>query len=357
MDPGFIIITFVAVLIALLSHSKQVSTVERTWGQYAQEQGFRFVPKDFFTEPEIYGEVGGRSVLVSVVKRGGKNKTTFTRATISTLRAMPKDLAVAQGGVIDAFSTLVGGQDIEIGQEALDKKLRIRGASEASIVSMFADADLQRALRVLTNYAHFSKLKDNSIIVEQRGMMTDSIDQLVSDALHIAEAMDSARMRPWQEAAHQQKLSLSEQSDRLILSGEHRGHTIKITVDLKQDTTTITLPLSGMPAGLSVVASTEAGIKLGDPILDGMLTVLGSNPETVRMLLLDDELRGVLLAVVHAWPGASVNASRIRLPLPHTDATDLAARLEEVTTLASRLTRPGWYAPGQRAAQRRTDTV
>ena len=50
-------------------------------------------------------------------------------------------------------------------------------------------------------------------------------------------------------------------------------------------------------------------------------------------------------------------AKGIRLPLPHTDATDLAARLEEVTTLASRLTRPGWYAPGQRAAQRRTDTV
>lgn len=357
MDPGFIIIIFVTALVGLLSYSKQVSSVERSWGEYAQATGLRFTAKDFFTEPALAGQIDGYSVFVTTVKRGGKNKTTFTQATITTLRAMPQGLTVNQEGLLDAVTKLVGGQDIAIGEETLDSKLRFRGESAASITALFADHNLQHTLQFLSNYTHFSKLKGREVIVDQRGLMTDSIDLLVSDALRIAQAMDMARLRPWQELAHQLGLSLSEQLDRIVLSGEHRGHTIKLTVDLKQDTSTITLPLSGMPAGLSVVASTEAGIKLGDPILDGMLTVGGSNPDAVRMLLLDDELRGVLLAVVHAWPGASVNASRIRLPLPHTDTTDLAARLEEVTTLASRLMRPGWYAPDQRAAQRRTDTV
>lgn len=359
MDPWFVILMFAALMIGMLSHSKQVSNVERSWGQYAQDRDLRFVAKDFFTEPEISGRIDGRLVRVSVVKRGGKNKTTYTRATLTTLRAMPQDLAVAQEGLLDAFSKLAGGQDIEIGQTTLDKKLRFRGASESSVVSLFADDALQDALQVLNNYSHFSRLKGNEVIVEQRGLMTDSIDVLVNDALNIAAVMEAARVRPWQDAANVLKLSLREQNDRLILSGEHRTHAIEIATDLKQDTTTITLPLSGMPAGLSVTAGSEAaGLTLGDPILDGMVTVSGNNPDAVRMLLKDDELRGVLLAVVHAWPGSSVTASRIRLALPTTDTTDLPARLEEVTTLASRLMRPDWYAPsGQRAAQRRTETT
>ena len=355
MEPGFIIIIAVCVLIASISHKSQVNSVGRTWGAYAQEQGLRFVPKDLFNEPEIYGEIDGRPVQVSLVKRGGKHKTTYTRVTTKALREMPQSFIVGQEGLLDAVGKVVGGQDILIGDHALDRKLRFRGASESTVVSLCDDDDLRSALRILANYTSYSKISGEEITVEQRGLMTESIAQLLSDALRIAETLDTARIRPWQDAAQQLNLALSERDTRLVLSGEHRGHTLKISADLKADTTTITLPLSGMPAGLSLVAGSKGGLTLGDPILDGMLTVSGHNPEAVRMLLQDDELRGVLLAVIHAWPGSSVTANRIMLSLPTTATEGLQERLEEVTTLASRLMRQGWYSVDQRAPQRQTD--
>ena len=95
------------------------------------------------------------------------------------------------------------------------------------------------------------------------------------------------------------------------------------------------MPIQGLPPGLSVSAKQQSdGIRLGDPVLDGMVTVRGQDPERIRSLLRSDELRGVLLAVVHAWPGSSVTHQGVRLRMPGSCAVGLDARLEEATTLA-----------------------
>lgn len=87
-----------------------------------------------------------------------------------------------------------------------------------------------------------------------------------------------------------------------------------------------------MPAGLSVVnRGTARGLRLGSPVLDGLVCAQGDREAAV--LLRDPELAGPLLAVVHAWPGSFVDTRQVTLRCPDAMGRALEARCAEVIAL------------------------
>ncbi|MFT5680414.1 MAG: hypothetical protein ACI8RZ_001320 [Myxococcota bacterium] len=91
---------------------------------------------------------------------------------------------------------------------------------------------------------------------------------------------------------------------------------------------------AAMPPGLSVVHRSrtgEAGLRVGSPVLDGLICAAGGAEATA--LLQDPDLAGALLAVVHAWPGSFVDVRQVTLRYPDAMGRSLEARCLEVIAL------------------------
>ena len=345
---------FVVIFCIELSRKK---VRKQIWKQFAHERKLAYMPGTLFSHSSIQGSLSGYPLSIRIISRGGKNKTHYTQVTTSARRSMPAGMVIAQESLLASIGKLFGGQDIQIGEASLDSKLRFQAGSEETLIALFTHAPLKRAIRALTSYTTYSAIRGQEITLEKRGQVRTAagLEALTQEAITLAAELDRARVRGSLEAAERLSLSVKERKNTLRMLGTYREQTVEVSVDLRRDTTTITVPLSGLPQQFSVVAGKQAdAVRLGDPILDGMVSVRTEHPEQIAALLRDDALRGVLLAVVHAWPKSTVTNKSITLRLPHVRSSELETRLEEVTTLAAGLTRARPAQTTSRAALRET---
>lgn len=353
--PFFIALLSVLVIVGVIVHSAndREKLVSR-WSALAEARGMQFRPGGWFAHPEVSGKVDSRDVEIGIELRSqGKSSIPYTTVQATTLRPMPVGLEVTREGLGDAIGKMLGGQDIQISDARLDPKLRFRAQDAPAAAAMFSDPALRRDLSSLLTPCSYSRLHGQHVILEAQGRSKTPVESMLEEAVKLARSLDNARLSPWQAAASRHNLELRDQVSRITLSGTHRGRHVVINADLRGNATFIDVPVTGLPAGLSITRGKDpAGVRLGDPVLDGMITVKGRNPDALRALLRDDDLRGELLAVVHAWPGSAVVREGVRLCLPGAAAEGLEARLEEATALASRLSARLEAAEKQRQRQR-----
>jgi hypothetical protein len=242
---------------------------------------------------------------------------------------------------MDAMGKMLGGQDIKIGDDILDPQFRFRSTDPEGTQALFTDPELRQAIGYLSNGGSTNcRLENEQVVLERRGLISINLSDILDDVIMMTAALDDALIRPWQDIASRLVLVLSDSRRRVTLTGSHRERQVFLSVNLAANRTIIDVPVTGLPAQLTITKGDKPGaVRLGDPILDGMVSVTGNEPDAIRALLRDDILRGELLAVVHAWPGSQITPKGIKLVMPGSAAVDLEARLEETTTLASTLTR------------------
>ena len=93
-----------------------------------------------------------------------------------------------------------------------------------------------------------------------------------------------------------------------------------------------------MPPRFAVVhrrRGASPGVLVGSPVLDDLVHVQGDPP--AASLLQDPELAGVLLAVVHAWPGSAIDERHVTLRCPDALGRQLMAQCDEVVALVEAL--------------------
>ncbi|MFT5680028.1 MAG: hypothetical protein ACI8RZ_000933 [Myxococcota bacterium] len=337
-----IIIPIVLILLGVMLYAQhQAAEMERHWRAIAAERGLEWLPGGWFTTPKLIGKQGDYGVEVGIENRShGKSTTPYTTVRARPTRPLPRELRLTQEGFTATFGKLFGGQDILIGDAFLDSKLRIRSADEAATKALFREPTLRRAVGALANGCTYSRLENTEVILEQQGKLSVGVDRMLDDVLQLVAALDGAPLAPWQAVSSRLSLNLIDQGSRANLSGTHRGQRVVLSVNLAARQTIIDVPITGLPSGLSITAGKKSdAIRLGDPVLDGMVSATGRNPDAIRTLLRDDDLRGELLSVIHAWPGSAVTPRGVRLIMPGAAAEGLDARLEEATTLAATLTR------------------
>ena len=337
-----IIIAFVLIaLFALFTYRKQAAELERLWKSLAAERGLQWRPGGLLSYPQLVGEHRSYAVTITITSRSqGKSKIPYTTVTVSPQRPLPPQLRITQEDFMDAMSKMLGGQDITIGDDLLDPQLRFRSSDPAGTRALFADPELRQAIGSLSNGCPYSRLESEQVVLETRGRLSADLGEMLDDTIMMAAALDDARIRPWQDIASRLALVLSDSRRRVTLTGSHRGRQVFLSVNFAANRTIIDVPVTGLPAQLTITKGDKLdAIQLGDPILDGTLSVTGSDPEAIRALLRDDTLRGELLAVLHAWPGSQLTPKGVQLVMPGAAAVDLEARLEETTALASTLAR------------------
>lgn len=123
----------------------------KRWLTMGDTLGFAPVPEKLTKRqplPTLHGRYGGRGVsLYHVVEGGGKNKKVWTAVEFSTNRTRPDyELKLTHEGVADWFQKRFGGQDIEVGDEAFDKRFRIQSNEVETTQRLLADPGVREAL-------------------------------------------------------------------------------------------------------------------------------------------------------------------------------------------------------------------
>ena len=124
------------------------------------------------------------------MRGSGKNRTTYTRIVTSVNNLTQLSMKVYQETVFSKVGKLLGGQDIQIGNEQFDQRYIIRGQPEMDVVLLLSSIGLQQKL--LQDRTFNFDLKGSELYFEKRGIERN-VDQLqrVFDLLcDIAEAVE-----------------------------------------------------------------------------------------------------------------------------------------------------------------------
>lgn len=141
---------------------------------------------------QIEGRFNGSKVRVDMVTYGsGKSKTRYTRLRAFMEQPLELGLQILPENLLTWFGERVlGMDDIKLGNEALDKKLRIRAENESGVRSRFANPGLQAQLLALAQKYGRISLNDEEVSVEMKSTLTDEV--VIRGALSDLSAIELA---------------------------------------------------------------------------------------------------------------------------------------------------------------------
>jgi len=334
---GIMVVMLVAVGLYQLN---QQQTLEANFKSLASERGLTFLAGDLFTSARVTGEIDGNDVTIErVAHKKGKTSVAYIKVSVRPSLALPSSLNIAPEGLGASFNKLLGWKDIIVGDAGLDQRAYIHADNESDVRALFGDAELAMTCMTLFSSSRYNGISDGAVVMEDRIWNGSEAAALLPTALNIATALSAARLRPWQRLAAAHGLSLEVQRSTIQLSGQVDGMALSAHANTAAGhaTVEVTVPAT-LPASLRVVSGRAAGaVKLGDPVLDGMVSATGAPIAVLRSLLRDDALRGDLLSVVHAFPGSRVEGRRVLLSLPYASSLELESAVADACRLAAAL--------------------
>ena len=112
--PGFI----VGVVFLILRGHQQVNTA---WEAFARSTRMTFNSGGTLGYPKVSGDYQGTLVALSVYVSGsGRHATYYTQLTAAVKTAAGNSLSVYREGVVGWLDKALGGQDVQVGNEAFD---------------------------------------------------------------------------------------------------------------------------------------------------------------------------------------------------------------------------------------------
>lgn len=218
-------------------------------------------------------------------------------------------------------SMVLPQKDIQVGDARFDADWTIRSSDPRA-----ARLALTPAVRDLVQ-----KLKLRELRLSGRRITVTRQDgappvALIAGALKLAELLSEGG---WDRVA--EKLGLT-QDDEGTLTGLVRG--VPLTAMLDGEDTVVSARVTGHGVR-AVHKDLGGGVSIGDPVLDGLVSLRG-DPEHLRQVL-DPDTAGALLAVVHAYAGSEVGPAGVRLVFPGMAIDELEELVERVVTLAESL--------------------
>ncbi len=129
-----------------------------------------------FSGWRIEGSEGGSRVRIYTVSRGsGKSRTTFTIVEMALPSRTRGRFSVAREGVFSKIGKAVfKTQDIQIGDEAFDKAVMVKGDDEEAIRSLLSSSTLRDAiLRAIQAYPLLRVVED-AVHFECQGVFKDA---------------------------------------------------------------------------------------------------------------------------------------------------------------------------------------
>jgi hypothetical protein len=166
---------------------------QQAWSELAARTGLTFEPGGIFSRTVVTGNYRGRPLTLDTFTRhSGKNSTTYTRIQLGVNNPSALSLAIYDENVLSKVGKALGVQDIQTGDDELDRRFIIKGQPEPVIASLFTSISLRQKL--LEAHSVHVEVKGQQVYWQQRGAESNadylqSLFDLLSD---LAEAVDRA---------------------------------------------------------------------------------------------------------------------------------------------------------------------
>lgn len=180
------------ILFAVLTYLRHQAR-RQAWSELATRTGLTFEPGGLFSSMRVTGTNRGRSLTLDTFTRSsGKNSTTYTRISVSVNNPSALSLAIYDENVLSKFGKALGMQDIQTGDEELDRRFTIKGQPEPMIANLLTSIGLRQKL--LEARSLHVEVKGRELHFEQRGAESnaDYIQFLFDLLSDLAEAVDRA---------------------------------------------------------------------------------------------------------------------------------------------------------------------
>ena len=118
----------------------------QAWSGLAAQTGLAFEGVGLFSQARVTGMYRGRNIVLETFTTGGKNSKICTRVVASVNNAPSIHLKLGEEGILAKIGKKLGGQDIQTGDAALDRRFLIKGEPDAEIRSLLLASDVRQRL-------------------------------------------------------------------------------------------------------------------------------------------------------------------------------------------------------------------
>jgi len=166
---------------------------QQAWGELAARTGLTFESGGLFSPMRVTGTYRGHPLTLDTFTRStGKNSTTYTRIQMGANNPSALSLAIYDENVLSKVGKALGMQDIQTGDDELDRRFTIKGQPEPMIASLFTSIGLRQKL--LQARSVHVEVRGQQVYWQQRGAESNADHlQFLFDLLgDLAEAVDRA---------------------------------------------------------------------------------------------------------------------------------------------------------------------
>jgi len=167
-----VFLIILAVFIFFVSRSVARST-DKAWAEAAVELGLEFRPSRLMRRRVIQGRHFGYNVKVTTFTRGsGKSSSTYTRVRVRFPSNLGLGLRLTREGFFTPFATMLGAQDIQVGDSGFDENVLVKGSDPAAVRKFLNAARRMRIQRFLVDQGTGS-VHDRGVEWHTRGVIRD----------------------------------------------------------------------------------------------------------------------------------------------------------------------------------------
>lgn len=324
---------FLMILMAVLASRHAIVDQRSTIGALAREFGLDVLGTDV-----LVGRYDDHDVHQYAFSDGVRGESTETRVVVRG--GLPQGMSLDQR----ALWSSLGGLPVP-GELALDRRLRgtvVVSADDAVATrDVLADPAVIETFLALWRDGIRTELKDDRVILVRRHVHAKGRRLALAGAVRLARALEQAVRGPWTRLAADRGLAVAPDGD--LLSGRVDGIalTVRFVAADPGRTDVVATFHPALPLGSVLGPAGSGSVRLGDPVLDGMIGVATPEPEALAERIARDEVRGLVLEVVHGHPGSEVAGDTVRLAVPGRLRAELGAKVDLALALAGALARSG----------------
>lgn len=136
-----------SVLIAMaMFRQKRMRGRETLLRQVEDRLGGKLVPGSFFKQPRLAFEHRGHPASLEFYSTGGRNPTYYTQLLFNFSSNPPFEFRIYPEHLLSKLGKLLGGQDIQIGDEIFDARFMIKGSSPERVKALLAKQRVREAI-------------------------------------------------------------------------------------------------------------------------------------------------------------------------------------------------------------------
>ncbi len=274
------------------------------WERYAREHGLRWRGRSGLIGSELSGTVDGLRLRAVVCEPppSRSSKPTELLLLVKLRASLPPDLELLYNHqLVPVDYTLLAPT-----LEPWGKGLMVQREHHAWLKEMLRDVE---TLTAVGSFLHRTSGRIHFGGLEAYFPGMPDPEAVIAEAVAVAGRIQAAWESSWRALAEELGLRFSpvNQHGQWKLLGTWRG--MKVTVRYTRQEISFHARIRDVPGELSIFAEDRSGMRTGNPILDQLLYVQIAHP-----CLKDPDLAGALMAALHPHPGASFDASGLRIP-------------------------------------------